>query len=102
MEEERASMTCPFCGGEMRPGKLWIGEEGRPLPLVHFLLRWYEAGEFEKNKMLDYLLHREFIPLKGSDTDDHYHSNAWACEQCQKVITVFDMDGPSQTILHRK
>lgn len=100
MEEERVSMTCPFCGGEMKPGKLWIREEGRLSPLVRFLLRWYGEDELEKMGLKRF--ERTFTPLKGSDTDDSYHSNAWACEQCRKVITVFDMDGPPQTALHHK
>lgn|GEM_PF-2140363 len=100
MEEECTSMTCPFCGGEMEPGKLWIREEGRISPLVHFLLRWYGEEELEKIGLKR--LERTFTPLKGSDTDDFYHSNAWACRQCQKVITIFDMNGPPQTALHHK
>lgn len=98
--EERTPMTCPFCGEEMELGKLWIREEGRLTPLRRFLLRWYGDEELEKMglKRLD----RTFTPLEGSDTDDSYHSNAWACRQCQKVITVFNMDGPPQSVWHPK
>lgn len=98
--EERTPMTCPFCGEEMELGKLRIKLEGACSPLERYLLRWYGLTELEKRGFKH--LQREFIPLKRSDTDDRYHSNAWACGQCQKVITVFDMDGPPQSVWHPK
>ncbi|MBP3704650.1 MAG: hypothetical protein J6I98_03855 [Clostridia bacterium] len=78
-------MKCPVCGSEMKAGGLWV---------TGTLVRWLPEESFKKNTILN-MFFPDAKVLSGKTnhfTRETKVPNAHYCENCRKIIGVFDLD----------
>ena len=76
-------MNCPYCGGEMKKGRIMASGAGTT-PVA--ILEWYAESEFDKKGIIA-ALKRKSIYIK--DAKGGYYHNAFRCAQCKKVFGEF-------------
>lgn len=69
-------MKCPYCGKEMEKGEVQVGDTFNVL-IKSGVVSWVHKKESKK------LFPKTIVSLAS-------HGNGYYCEQCAKVVAIFD------------
>lgn len=82
-------MKCPICGNEMEKGGIIIGES-RYMDTPS----WYPESELKKRWLNTFRREGERVisqPDEYRFLSGENHYEAWLCQNCNKVVAVFDV-----------